>query len=67
VKGGIISSSLSLIEGNPILPMTPRDGCEGGGGGRQVMWIILKFDNIIIKSANMDKGGGVKRLSTKCG
>ena len=27
VKGGIISSSLSLIEGNQILPITPRDGC----------------------------------------
>ena len=23
-----------------------------------VMWIILKFYNITIKSANMDKGGG---------
>ena len=22
------------------------------------MWIIIKFYNIIIKSANMDKGGG---------
>ena len=28
VKGGIISSSLFLIEGNPILPITPRDGCD---------------------------------------
>ena len=28
VKGGIISSFLSLIEGNPILPMKPRDGGE---------------------------------------
>ena len=27
VKGGIISSSLSLIKGNRILPITPRDGC----------------------------------------
>ena len=27
VKGGIISSDLSLIEGNRILPITPRDGC----------------------------------------
>ena len=27
VKGGIISSSLFLIKGNPILPMTPKDGC----------------------------------------
>ena len=29
---------------------------EGGGGGDQPMWIILKFYNIIIKSANVDKG-----------
>ena len=36
-------------------------------GGGQTMWIIIKFYNIIIKSANVDKGGGVKRLSTKCG
>ena len=28
------------------------------GGGGQPMWIIFKFYNIIIKSANMDKGGG---------
>ena len=27
VKGGIISSSLSLVEGNRILPITPRDCC----------------------------------------
>ena len=31
VKGGIISSSLSLIEGNRILPITPRDGCVRPG------------------------------------
>ena len=28
------------------------------GGGGQPMWIIFRFYNIIIKSANMDKGGG---------
>ena len=26
-------------------------------GGGQTMWIIIKFYNIIIKSANVDKGG----------
>ena len=31
-----------------------------GGGGGQPMLIIFKFYNIIIKSANMDKGGGDK-------
>ena len=30
---------------------------EGGGWG-QPMWIIIKFYNNIIKSANVDKGGG---------
>ena len=34
---------------------------EGAGGGSQLMWIIIKFHNIIIKSANMDKGGGVSK------
>ena len=29
----------------------------GGKGGGQPMWIIFKFYNIIIKFANMDKGG----------
>ena len=38
-----------------------------GGGGGHPMWIIIKFYNIIIKSANVDEGGGVKHLSTKCG
>ena len=28
------------------------------GGGGQPMWIINFFYNIIIKSANVDKGGG---------
>ena len=28
------------------------------GGGAQPMWIIFIFFDIIIKSANMDKGGG---------
>ena len=28
------------------------------GWGGQPMWIIIKFYNIIIKSANVDKGGG---------
>ena len=27
-------------------------------GGGPPMWIIFKFYNIIIKSANVDKGGG---------
>ena len=31
---------------------------RSGGGGGQPMWIIIKFHNIFIKSANMDKGGG---------
>ena len=31
---------------------------KGGRGGGQPMWIILKFYNIIIKSANVDKWGG---------
>ena len=39
----------------------------GRGGYGQPMWIIIKFYNIIIKYANMDKGGGVQPLSTKCG
>ena len=39
----------------------------GGMWGSQWIWIIIKFHNIIITSANVDKGGGVKRLSTKCG
>ena len=30
----------------------------GRGGGGQPMWIIFKFYNIIIKSANVDKGWG---------
>ena len=30
----------------------------GGGGGCQTMWIIFRFYNIIIKSANVDKGEG---------
>ena len=29
-----------------------------GGGVGQPMWILFKFYNIIIKSANVDKGGG---------
>ena len=29
-----------------------------GGVGGQPMWIIIKFYNIIIKSANVYKGGG---------
>ena len=30
---------------------------KGGRGGGQPMWIIFKFYNIIIKSANVDNGG----------
>ena len=33
-------------------------GWGGKGVGGQPMWIIIKFYNIIIKSANVDKGGG---------
>ena len=29
-----------------------------GGGRGQSMWIILKFYNIIIKSAHVNRGGG---------
>ena len=36
------------------------------GGGESADVVIFKFYNIIIKSANVDKGGGVKHLSTKC-
>jgi hypothetical protein len=28
------------------------------GGGAQLIWILIKFYNIIIKFANVDKGGG---------
>ena len=31
---------------------------RAGGGGGKPMWIIFKFYNIIIKSANVNKGGG---------
>ena len=31
---------------------------RAGWGGGFTMWIISKFYNIIIKFANMDKGGG---------
>ena len=31
---------------------------RAGGGGGQPMWIIFKFYDIIIKSANVDKGEG---------
>ena len=37
------------------------------GRGGQPMWIVIKFYNIIIKSFNVDKEGGIKCLSTKCG
>ena len=29
------------------------------------MWIIIKFYNIILKSANLDEGGGAKALIHK--
>ena len=35
------------------------------GEGDLAMWII--FNIIFIKSANVEKGGGVKPLSKKCG
>ena len=38
---------------------------RAGGGGGQPIWIILKFYNIIIKSANVDKRGGGKTLIHK--
>ena len=38
---------------------------KGGRGGGQPMWIIFKFYNIIIKFANVDKGGGDKTLIHK--
>ena len=38
---------------------------RAAGGGGQLMWIIFKFYNIIIKSANVDKGGGGKTLIHK--
>ena len=31
---------------------------KGGRGRGQPMWIIIKLYNIIIKSVNVDKGGG---------
>ena len=34
-------------------------------GGAQSMWIILKFYHIILKSANVDRGGGGKTLIHK--
>ena len=39
-------------------------GWRGRGGG-QSMWIVIKFYNIIIKSANVDKGGGGEVLIHK--
>ena len=38
---------------------------KAGGRGGQPIWIIFTFYNIIIKSANMDKGGGGKTLIHK--
>ena len=35
-----------------------RNVDKGRKGGGQPMWIIFRFYNIIIKSANVDKGGG---------
>ena len=37
----------------------------GGMVGGHPMWKIIKFCNIIIKSANVDKGGGDKMLIHK--
>ena len=45
------------------IPIVNNKGRRGRGG--QPMWIIVKFDNIIIKSANVDKGGGGKTLINK--
>ena len=36
-----------------------------GGGGGQLMWMIIKFYKMIIKSANVYKGGGCKKLINK--
>ena len=38
---------------------------RAGGGGGQLMWIIIKFYNVIVKSANVDKGVGGKLLIHK--
>ena len=38
---------------------------RAGGGGVQPMLIIFSFYNIIIKSANVDKGGGGQKLIHK--
>ena len=53
-RGGGSDNVLGLFEGSFGVLMQP-------------MWVIFKFYNIIIKSANVDKGVGVKHLSTKCG
>ena len=43
-----------------------KSGLGRGGGGHR-MWINNSLVWILITSADVDKGGGVKRLSTKCG
>ena len=40
---------------------------RAGGGGGYPMWKIIKLYNIIIKSANVVYGGGVKKLIHKVG
>ena len=51
VKGGIISSSLSLIEGNWILPITPREGCDWAlARGSQNIVLTHKFGDHVILS-----------------
>ena len=34
--------------------------------GGPIMWIIIEFYNIIIKSANMDKEGGGPKIAKDC-
>ena len=38
---------------------------RAGGVGGHPMWIIFTFYNIIIKSADVDKGGGGKTIIHK--
>ena len=48
---------MKLSKGLKKMSFYPHFVDKGGGLGQQ-MWIIKQFYYIIIKSANMDKGGG---------
>ena len=52
VKGVLINISLFLLEGNVILSMTPKAGCEGGGsiGKSQVRHSRLPESTDILKT-----------------